>query len=71
MLLSSEEITRLSPAERLRLIGQLWDSLVDADLPLPPAQEAELERRLLTLDQDRAVAVPWEHLEEDLARRCP
>lgn len=71
MLLTPKQITRLSPAARLRLIGQLWDSLTDADVPLPPAQRAELERRLLTLDQDRVLAVPWEHLEDDLARRCP
>jgi putative addiction module component (TIGR02574 family) len=71
MQLTHDEITRLSPEERLRLIEQLWDSLEDEDVPLPPAQAAELERRLATFDQDRAEAVTWDALKAELARRCP
>jgi len=55
--LNSDELARLSPEERLALIGQLWDSLGDADVPLPEAQRAELARRLSSLDQDRTQAV--------------
>ena len=69
MQLTPEEITRLSPQERLYLIAQLWDSLSDADTPLPPAQRAELERRLATLDRDRSEAVTWEHLKAELGKR--
>jgi putative addiction module component (TIGR02574 family) len=50
--LSSDQLARLSPEERLALIGELWDSLSDADVPLPEAQQAELSRRLSSLDQD-------------------
>jgi putative addiction module component (TIGR02574 family) len=71
MQLTRDEITRLSPEERLRLIEQLWDSLEDEDVPLPPAQAAELERRLATFDRDRADAVTWDALKAELARRCP
>jgi len=46
------EIDRLSPQERLDLIERLWNSLDGVDLRLPPAQKAELERRLQTLDDD-------------------
>jgi putative addiction module component (TIGR02574 family) len=66
-----DEISRLSPEERLSLIGQLWDSLHDADVSLSAAQQTELGRRLSTLDQDRAGAVTWEQLQAELARRCP
>ena len=66
--LNSYELARLSPEERLALIGQLWDSLSDADVPLPEAQQAELARRLASLDQDRAQAVTWEQLRAELAR---
>ena len=69
--LSHDEISRLSPEERLSLIGQLWDSLRDADVSLSAAQQTELGRRLSTLDQDRAGAVTWEQLQAELARRCP
>ena len=54
MQLTHDEITRLSPDERLALIAQLWDSLEDHQVQLTPVQQAELERRLATLDQDRA-----------------
>jgi len=67
--LNSDELARLSPEERLALIGQLWDSLGDAEVPLPEAQKAELERRLSSFDQDRTQAVTWEQLRAELARR--
>ena len=69
--LNSDELARLSPEERLALIGQLWDSLRDADIPLPEAQQAELARRLSSLDQDRAQAIPWEQMRAELDRRRP
>ncbi len=71
MELTHDEITRLSPEERLTLIAQLWDSLDDDQVPLTTAQQAELERRLATLDQDRAQSVSWETLKAELAQRCP
>ena len=69
--LSSDELARLSPEERLALIGQLWDSLRDTDVPLPEEQQAELSRRLSSLDRDRAQAVPWEQMRAELDRRRP
>jgi len=69
--LSHDEVARLSPEERLALIGQLWDSLADTEIPLPQAQQAELARRLASLDQDRVQAVTWEQLRAELARRRP
>jgi putative addiction module component (TIGR02574 family) len=69
--LTAEEIARLSPKERIALIGRLWDSLQEDDVPLPAAQRAELARRLSTLDQDREKAVTWEELRSELAKRCP
>jgi len=58
--LDSNELARLRPEERLALIGQLWDSLSYTEIPLPKAQQAELARRLSSLDQDRTQAVTWE-----------
>jgi putative addiction module component (TIGR02574 family) len=67
--LTHDEITRLSPPERLALIGDLWDSIDDAELPTPPAQQRELSRRLASFEHDRAQAVTWEHLKAELAAR--
>jgi putative addiction module component (TIGR02574 family) len=68
-LLSQDDISRLSPEERLALIGQLWDSLHDAEISLTPAQRTELGRRLLSLDQDHGQAVTWGVLQAELSRR--
>jgi putative addiction module component (TIGR02574 family) len=67
--LSPDDISRLSPEERLALIGQLWDSLHEAQISLSAAQRSELERRVSTLDRDRGQAVTWEQLQAELARR--
>jgi putative addiction module component (TIGR02574 family) len=71
MQLTHDEITRLSPDERLTLIAQLWDSLDDHQVQLTEAQEAELDRRLATLDYDRTESVTWETLKAELEQRCP
>ena len=57
MQLTRDEITRLSPEERLRLIEQRWDSPEDEDVPPPPVQEADLERRRAPFDRDGVDAV--------------
>ena len=70
-LLTPDEIVRLTPSERLALIAQLWDSLEHEQLPLTGAQEAELERRLGSLDEDRRSGVTWASLKAELEQRCP
>ena len=70
-LLSHDELVRLSPQERLALISQLWDSLEADQLPLTAAQQAELDRRLETLDEDRRAGMTWTELKAELERRCP
>lgn len=66
-VLTREEIARLSPSERLLLIGDLWDSLDGA--PMPDAQAAELERRLASFEDDVAQGVTWQQLKAELAAR--
>ncbi len=69
--ITSDHIAGLSAAERIALIGDLWDSLDDADLPLTTAQSAELARRLDAFDADRSRAVAWQDLKAELEKRCP
>ena len=66
---SALDITRLTPQERLDLIGELWDSLSAEDVRLSPAQDAELERRLRSFDADAQSAVSWEEIDAELDRR--
>jgi putative addiction module component (TIGR02574 family) len=66
---SGFDITRLTPQERLDLIGELWDSLSAEDVRLSPEQDAELERRLRSFDADAQAAVSWEEVDAELDRR--
>ena len=68
--LTEDAIAELSAQERLSLIAALWDSLSDAETPLPEAQRAELERRLASFEGDKAGAVSWENLKAELRSRA-
>lgn len=70
-LLTPDEIRRLTAPERLALIAQLWDSLEHEQLRLTSAQQAELERRLTSLNDDRLQGVSWSVLKSELEQRCP
>jgi len=56
------DIQKLTPAERLRLVEQLWDSLSDEDVPLTEAQQKQLDRRLDELDREGPRGIPWEQV---------
>jgi putative addiction module component (TIGR02574 family) len=70
-LLTQDELARLTPPERLALISQLWDSLEDDQLPLTAAQKAELDRRLVSLEEDRREGISWAAVQAELEQRCP
>jgi putative addiction module component (TIGR02574 family) len=63
------DIDRLSPEERLSLIERLWDSLDDRDVALTAAQATEIDRRLANLDEDIKHARGAETIIEELERR--
>lgn len=58
------DIASLTPAERLRLLEQLWDSLAakPESIPLTDAQRAELDRRLDELEAEGPVGIPWDEV---------
>jgi putative addiction module component (TIGR02574 family) len=59
------DISRLSPLERLELIGALWDSLSPEDFARAPGQEAELARRTTAFEADSFKAAPGEEIEAE------
>jgi len=64
-LMTSLGIDRLSVAERLQLVQEIWDSIVPSveQLPLTQAQRDELDRRLAALEANPGNVVPWEEVE--------
>jgi putative addiction module component (TIGR02574 family) len=67
--MTTDEIARLSPRERLDLIAELWDSLSPEDVTLTPAQEAKIHRRLRTFDDDVKTTKTWDSFESELTRK--
>ncbi len=66
--LESLGIERLSIAERLRLVEDLWDSIA-ADTPLTDAQRTELERRLADHETYPDDVVSWEEVQSSITAR--
>ena len=66
-----EELLKLSVAERIQLVEDLWDSIAaDAEAyPLTEAQKAELDRRLAEHEADPDSAIPWEEVRERLYKK--
>lgn len=56
------DFTHLSPAERIQLAEDLWDSLPqESELPeLSAAQRAELDRRLAEYEGNPTDGEPWD-----------
>jgi putative addiction module component (TIGR02574 family) len=54
-----EEILRLSVPERIQLVEEIWDSIVDSPdaLPITEEQRRELDRRLASYNPSDAR--PW------------
>lgn len=63
MALPKLDVDALTPAERLQLIEQLWESLDESDVPLTDAQQTELQRRVADLEQNPRDQMPWEEAE--------
>ena len=64
------QLIRLSAAEKLELIGKLWDSIAPEDHPpLTEAQMAELDRRQAEHERDPSSALSWEDVKAKLDAR--
>ena len=64
------DFSALSIPERLDLIGELWDSVDQNDLPPPSAEMlAELERRASEAERDPQAGTPWNEVRDNLLKR--
>jgi putative addiction module component (TIGR02574 family) len=63
-------IDRLSPEQKLELLGLIWDSLPDAAPFSPPDWHLrELERRIASADADPDATESWEEVRSRLSRK--
>jgi putative addiction module component (TIGR02574 family) len=72
MLLDSfPEVKRLSPAEKLAMVGELWDDLASHPSDVPVAQELvqELDRRMAHFREHPEAFTTWEAIQEKVLGR--
>jgi putative addiction module component (TIGR02574 family) len=69
-ILSAARIRELTPAERIELIEQLWESFVEdpAALPVTAEQLTELRERLAEHERNPEAAKPWSAVRAELER---
>ena len=62
------DISQLSIAERMIVVEQIWDSIAaeQAELPLTPAQEAELDRRFEAYRKSPEEGDSWEEVKASI-----
>lgn len=68
--MSTIDIAKLSPEERLKLLEQLWDSLSPEAVPITDAQNEELDRRLDEFGREGPVGIPWNEVLDRIRNRA-
>lgn len=63
------DFSHLSPAERLQLVEELWDSLTPDEIPITAEQARELARREALHDADRHRGRPWREAFDEIERQ--
>lgn len=68
-MIDLKEIRRLSVAERLQLVEDIWDTIAASpeSLPVTDAEKAELDRRL-EIHEKNPEGKPWREVVDRLAR---
>jgi putative addiction module component (TIGR02574 family) len=66
-----ENIRHLSVAERLQLLEDIWDGILEDEAvpPLSDAQRAEIDRRLEAYDANPDSGRPWSEVRERFAHQ--
>lgn len=66
-----QEAHRLSVADRLRLVEEIWDSIGDdpASLPISHEQREELDSRLADYEANPSAGSPWNDVRARIENR--
>jgi putative addiction module component (TIGR02574 family) len=62
------KVASLSPADRLELIGVVWDTLSPDDLPMTDAERALLDAHLADIERNPHDQSPWPKVKARLER---
>ena len=66
-------LKQLSVAERIQLVEDLWDSIIedapDDAFPISPELAVELDRRVAELKANPELGVPWDEVRRSILAR--
>jgi putative addiction module component (TIGR02574 family) len=65
------QVKTLSPADRLELIGAVWETLSSTDVPVTEAEKKLLDSRLVDLDNNPEDQSLWGDVQARLRRLIP
>ena len=63
------QVKALSPAERLELIGAVWESLEASDIPVTEAEKALISERMSDVEDNPSDESAWSNVRERLRKR--
>lgn len=71
ILESLPEVSRLTAAEKLQLVSELWDDLAahPTEVPVSREQIAELDRRMEEYRRDPSKVTSWEAIQQRILGR--
>jgi len=62
------KVSGLSPADRLELIGKVWDTLSPEDVPVTDGERALLDARMADMEAHPDDQSPWPEAKASLER---
>ena len=62
------KVSGLSPADRLELIGKVWDTLSPEDVPVTDGERALLDARMADMEAHPDDQSPWPEVKSSLER---
>ncbi|MDD5037184.1 MAG: addiction module protein [Methylococcaceae bacterium] len=65
------QVKTLSVAERIELIGVVWETLSPSEVPVSAEERALLDARLADMEQNPEDQSPWSEVQARLKRQLP
>ncbi|MBA3492719.1 MAG: addiction module protein [Gammaproteobacteria bacterium] len=65
------QVKTLSVADRIELIGAVWETLSPCDVPVSEEEKALLDARLADMEQNPGDQSPWSEVQVRLRQQLP
>ena len=66
---SFQNIFKLSTAERLLLLEEIWNSIPASEIRLKESHKKELDRRLSLIEEGKTTFFTWDEVKKNLRKK--